>query len=164
MNRLFLGVAAGAILSLGVPGVASAGQDVLREVLRQQSAAQREGCLAVKRTLATERNGALVVRSAVEIGLNPCLAIRCAIEGGGNLAQVVQGAGEAGVEADVVARCAVEAGADAAAVARIFSDLAYEPSFCYVTFSTAGASEPQAPVQPIIDRQYDQPQASAFTF
>jgi hypothetical protein len=41
------------------------------------------------------------------------------------------------VEADVVARCAVEAGAGAV-VARP-SDLAYEPSFCYVTFSPVGA-------------------------
>lgn len=165
MNRFLAGAAAGAIAALGVSGVASAGsQDVLREVLRQQSAAQREGCAAVKRTLATEPNAALVVRSAVEIGLNPCLAVRCAIEGGGNLARVIQGAGEAGVSPDVVARCAIEAGADAAAVARIFSDLAFEPSFCYVTFSPVGAPEPQLPVEPIIDREYDRAQASPFTF
>lgn len=164
MNRFVAGAVAGAIVALGGSTAALGGQDALREVLRQQSAAQHEGCLAIKRTLATERNAALVVRSAVEIGFNSCLAIRCAIEGGGDLAQVIQGAGEAGVQADVVARCAVEAGADRAAVARVLSDLAFDASFCYVTFSPAGAPEPQAPVQPIIERDYDQPRAQASTF
>lgn len=164
MKRLVAAAVAGAIVAIGSAGPASADQELLREVLRQQSAAQREGCAAVKRTLQAEANAALVVRTAVEIGFNPCLVVRCAIEGGADLARVIQGAGEAGVKADVVARCAVEAGADGAAVAQIFSDLAFEPSFCYVTFSPAGASAPQAPVQPVLDRSYVQAQASVFSF
>jgi hypothetical protein len=91
--------------------------------------------------------------------------IRCAIEGGADLAKVVQGAAEAGVKADVAARCSVEAGADRAQVARIFADLAFEPSFGYVTFSPGGAVEPLAPFQPVIDREYPpQEQASPFSF
>lgn len=161
-----MGGVLGSLAALALTTSASAaGQDLLREVLRQQSAAQREGCVVVIRTLATEPNATLVVRTALEIGYNPCLVIRCAIEGGSDLAKVIQGAGEAGVSADIVARCAIEAGADGAQVARIFSDLAFEPSFCYVTFSPVGAPAPQEPVGPVIERGYErQPQASTFTF
>jgi hypothetical protein len=165
MKRFVSVAVAGAIVVLGLPGAASAGQDLLRDVLRQQSAAQREGCVAVKRTLATEPNAALVVRTAVELGYNACQVIRCAIEGGADLAKVVQGAAEAGVKADVVARCSVEAGADAASVARIFAELVFEPSFCYVTFSPAGAPDPRPPVAPAADQSYrGRVEASPFTF
>jgi hypothetical protein len=165
MNRCLVTVVACGVIALGATARAANDQDLLREVLRQQSAAQREGCSAIKRSLATEPNATLVVRTAVELGYNSCLVIRCAIEGGCDLAKVIQGAGEAGVKADVVARCALEAGADSAAVARIFSDLAFEPSFCYFTFNPAGAPA-LPPLQPVIDRAYQrQPaQASAFTF
>ena len=165
MRGFIAGAVAVLIAAAGAPGAAATDQDTLREVLRQQSAAQREGCVAIKRTLATEPDAALVVRTAVQIGYNPCQVIRCAIEGGADLAKVIQGAAEAGVKADVVARCSVEAGADRALVARIFADLVFEPSFCYVTFTPGGAVEPLAPVQPVIDRGYGrQEQASPFTF
>jgi hypothetical protein len=164
MRRIIAGAAACVLLAVCGKAVASADQDLLREVLRQQSAAQREGCSAIKRTLATGQSAALVVRTAVEIGYNACQVIRCAVEGGADPAKVIQGAGEAGVKADVVARCAVEAGVDSAAVARVFSELVFEPNFCYFTFSPGAPYAPQPPVQSAADRGYQRPQASTFTF
>ena len=166
MKSIVIGTAALAACALWPALCGATDQELLREVLRQQSAAQADGCAAVKRAVATEPNPALVVRTAVEIGYNACQVVRCAIEGGADLAKVIQGAGEAGVKADVAARCAVDAGADEAAVARVFADLIFEPSFCYYTFRPAGAPSPQAPLQPVIGgRGYQrQTQASPYTF
>jgi hypothetical protein len=122
-------------------------------------------CSSDLRALATERPVALVVRTAIEIGYSPCLVIRCAIEGGADVARVLQGTGEAAVTADVAARCAVDAGVDRGLVARLFAELPYEPSFCYLSFGPAATAAPQWPSPPVADRVY-QPrgEASPFTF
>jgi hypothetical protein len=164
MNRVIVCLLALGALGAALPAPAGAAEEIVRQILRQQSAAERSSCVAIQRTLAGEKSAALVVRTAIELGYNPCQVIRCALEGGADLAQVLQGATEAGAKADVVARCAVESGADRAVVAAIFSALAFEPNFCYFTFAPMRAPEAPPPAIPETGRALPVAQASPFTF
>lgn len=151
-----------------VPAAAQAA-DLLRDTLRQQSAAERSACVGIRRTLTAGSNPVLVVRTAVELGYNPCQVIRCALEGAadgdkGELCRnVVQGAVAAGVPSDVIARCSSDA-CDPAGVAAILAGSLLELNYCYIGFQPSEAPDPGKPQPPVIDRALPQPQVSPYTF
>lgn len=171
MRRFSAGVASAAVFAwvATATGQQAPAGGVVRELLRQQSAAERAGCAAIARALGSGTDPALVVRTAVELGYNPCQVIRCALEGrceregaGADLARVLQGAVAAGVPEDIIARCSVEACADPAAVAALLADLLLEPSYCYFAPREPGAPVALPPVQPLPDR--DLPEISPYRF
>lgn len=143
--------------------------ELLRDTLRQQSAAERTACVGIRRTLGAGSDPVLVVRSAVELGYNSCQVIRCALEGaadgdtGGLCRKVVQGAVAAGVPSDVIARCSAGV-CDPAGVAAILAGSLLELNYCYIGFQPSGAPDPGTPRPPVIDRALPQPQASPYTF
>ena len=164
MKRIFLLGIVGVLLSAAAGSVVAAPsrQDLLREVLRQQSSAERSICGGIKRTLEAGSDADLVVKTAIELGYAPCPVIRCALEAGADLEKVIQGAADAGALPEVASRCAIEAGADPDAVAALVADLFFEPSFCY--FAPEGTSS--AGTLPVgfagTDRQYQQAEFSRF--
>lgn len=164
-RRMVAACAAAGLLSCGAgEGRAAGKENLLRDVLRQQSPAEQGICGAVRRAVAEGVDAALVVRTAVELGFTPCQVIRCAVTGSGNLLNVIRGAGEAGLTPDVISRCAVDAGADRQSIATLLSDLDLEPNFCYFTFVPAGAPAAAVRSMPVIDRHYTHPQISPYSF
>jgi hypothetical protein len=161
--RLVVSGLAAAALLCAASGTAraAAADEVLRDVLRQQSAAERSVCPAVKRAIAGGTDPLLVARTAVELGYNPCQVIRCAVETRADLAKILQGAASGGTSVDVLSRCAVEAGADPAAVAAVIGGLELEPDFCYFTFGPVRAP---AALPPVLARDTPSPQYSRFSF
>lgn len=160
--------AAGGIALLGVllaaaPAALGAGGDELvRELLRSQSATERGACASLQGVIARGADALLAVRTAIELGYNPCQTIRCALEAGAPLDKVVYGAAQTGVTEDVIARCAVAAGADAAAVAALLADFLADPNFCY--FSLRPGPPVMLPTPPVVDRRVPPPQVSPFAF
>lgn len=149
---------------------AETASDLVRESLRQQSAAERSGCTGVRGTISAGRDAALVVRTAIELGFNSCQVMRCALEGPAIhdkqplCEKVIRGAVAAGVQADVIARCSAAA-CEAAAVAEILAATLLEPNYCYFSPQPLLAPPPLPPLEPVIERRYPQPQAgSPFTF
>jgi len=142
---------------------------VLRETLRQQSAAARSSCAGVRRTVTSGSDAMLVVRTAVELGYNSCQVIRCALEGGtendkGSLCEkVIRGAVAAGVEPDVISRCASDV-CDPSAVASLLAATLLEPNYCYFFPQPLLAPAPLPPPGSVINRNSPQGQASPFTF
>lgn len=174
MKLANLGVAASiavvAPLLFGVPRVGAAnGVDLVRDLLRQQSVAERAGCTAVQRTLASGTDPALVVRTAIELGYNSCQVIRCALKdeaspGGDVLCEkVIRGAAAAGAQADVISRCSEEA-CEPAVVASILADAFLELNYCYFAFQASPPADPLPQAAPVIDRGLPAYQASPFTF
>ena len=145
--------------------------NLVRETLRQQSAAEQSGCAGVQRTMSGGADATLVVRTAVELGYNPCQVIRCALEakatpGTDRLAlceKVVRGAVAAGVPSDVISRCATSV-CDSSAVAAILAATMLEPNYCYFSPQPLVAPAPPPPPEPVFDRSLPRPQASPFTF
>ena len=143
--------------------------DLVRDVLRQQSSAERAGCSGVQRVLAAGSDVRVVVRTAVELGYNSCQMIRCALEakvapeGKPVCEQVLRGAAEAGVPADVISRCSSEA-CDPAVVAAVLGEVTLDPYYCYFSAQPLGAPELPPPQQPIIGRDMPAAQASPFRF
>lgn len=158
-----------ACLPCGVGRVHAAGKpELLRETLRQQSAAGRSSCDGVQRTVAAGTDPLLVVRTGVELGYNSCRVITCALEGGAATdretlcEKVVRGAVAAGVQPDVISRCA--AACDPAVVAAVLSAAMFEPNYCYFSTRPLVAPELLPPPEPVFDRSHQVPQASPFTF
>lgn len=164
--RRWIPLAATALLALSVcsrPASAASGRpDLVRELLRQQSSAERSVCGGIRRTLAAGIEADLVVRTAIELGYAPCPVIRCAVEAGADLGEVVMGASEAGATPEVVSRCAVDAGADPGVVARLIADDFRDPSFCY--FGPEGGSSASAltPFPSGGNQRYDRAEFSRF--
>ena len=150
----------------GVP--AQTASDLVRETLRQQSAAERSSCAGVQRTIAAGTDATVVVRTAVELGYNACQVIRCALEGttgrdrDSRCEKVVRGAIAAGVQPDVISRCSADA-CDPAAVAALFAATLLEPDYCYFYPLPLAAPAPPPPAEPVFDRSTP-PQISPFTF
>ncbi len=160
---------------------AESAADLVRESLRQQSAAERAACAGVQRSIAGDFDPMLVVRTAVELGHNPCQTIRCAVEGKISDHQpalcekVILGAVAAGVPSDVISRCAADV-CDPAAVAAILTATRFEPNYCYLSPRAPlapAALPPPGPVfglaplsrsELLVDRTYLRAQASPFTF
>lgn len=164
MKRICLIGAAGLLLAIGAAplGAAPSRQDLLREVLRQQSSAERSSCKAIRQAIGGGSDVDLVVRTAIELGYAPCPVIRCAVEGGADLGKVIEGASAAGTTPEVVSHCAIDAGADPGAVAALVADRFRDPSFCY--FGPEGGSSDSAlpPTPPGGTQRYDQPEFSRF--
>ena len=161
-----------AYLCYAVPGVqAETAPKILRETLRQQSAAGRSTCTGVQRTISAGTDATLVVRTAVELGYNPCQVLRCALEGKTPpdtgketfCEKVIRGAVAAGVAPDVVSRCSADV-CDPAAVAEILAATLLEPNYCYFFAQPLVAPEPSPRPEPVFDRSAPRPQASPFTF
>lgn len=142
---------------------------LVRETLRQQSAAERSSCTGVRRTISAGAEPTLVVRTAVELGYNACQVIRCSLEGKDVPDQetlcekVLLGAVAAGVAADVIARCSADV-CDPGAVAMTLAATLLEPNYCYLSPRPLVAPAPLPPPEPVFDRSYPRPQASPFTF
>ncbi len=157
-------------LLLGVSLASALGRaDLVRDILRQQSGAERASCTAVQRTLAAGADASLVVRTAIEIGYNSCQTIRCALkektEYGKDVLcdKVIRGAAAAGAQADVISRCSEEV-CEPAAVAAILSDVFLDLNYCYFAFRPSTQADPLPPSLPVIDRSLPTSQASPFTF
>jgi hypothetical protein len=146
-------------------------ENLLRETLRQQSAAGRSSCAGVQRTLAAGTDATLVVRTAVELGYNSCQVLRCALEGEllpdtdktSFCEKVIRGAVAAGVQSDVISRCAAES-CGPTAVAALLADILLEPNYCYFSPPPLEAPATPPPSVPVFDRSTAQAQASPFTF
>jgi hypothetical protein len=144
---------------------------LVRETLRQQSAAERSSCTGVQRTIFTGNDATLVVRTAVELGYNSCQVIRCALEGSSSpdtdketlCEKVIRGAVAAGVSPDVISRCSSDV-CDPAAVAGILAATLLEPHYCYFFPQSLVAPASLPPPEPVFDRSLPRPQASPFTF
>ncbi len=174
MKTRTIGTVAAVLLAsatAAAPLPALAGNDLVRELLRQQSAAERAGCDGVRRVLAGGRDPGLVVRTAVELGHNACQVIRCALENAcasgriaADLAPVIQGAAAGGVSPDVISRCAVQTCADPAAVAAVLAEVLLDPNYCYFAPEPERGAPPLPPVLPVVDRSLPAPQASPYAF
>ncbi len=148
---------------------AETASDLVRETLRQQSAAEFTGCTGIQRVMTMGTDATLVVRTAIELGYNPCQVIRCAlgknaVPGGQSLCEkVIRGAVAAGVQPDVISRCSSEA-CESSAVAALLAATLLEPNYCYFIRQPLVAPAPLPSPEPVISRDYPRAQASPYTF
>lgn len=162
MKVLSVACAVALVAAPAAPAAAATrGQDaLLREVLRQQSAAERSVCDAIGKAVAAGIPAAEVVTAAVGLGHAPCGVVRCALAAGAELPPVLEAAASAGAPPEVLSRCAVEGGAAPSAVAAVLNGLSAEPSLCYFDPELRGA--PVVPPYGDRDRQYARPELSPF--